>query len=172
MSVKVPGKPKWKEKMNVTAEEYFNIPWYIPNVNVVMMARTMEKELGKEKAHSILRKVGRELAEEYVKKVYSGKKIESLRDFIEVSAGDNPLYDRALIMEKTEASDYKYEFRVHSCLWAKTWKELGDPDIGYLWNCCFDLVEVELVNPKLRLTRKGTLMRGAPYCDFCYTWER
>ncbi len=33
-----------------TAEEYFNIPWFIPNINVVKMVRVMEKELGKEKA--------------------------------------------------------------------------------------------------------------------------
>ncbi len=44
-------------------------------------------------------------------------------------------------MEKMEASDERYEFRVHSCLWAKTWRELGAQDIGYTWNCCADLVE-------------------------------
>jgi hypothetical protein len=104
-----------------------------------------------------------------MKRRLGDKNINSLRDFMGLP---RPLiYEWALIREDVGASDEWYVFKIHSCLWAKTWMELGAPDIGYLTTCSSDHYAAVAVNPRLKLTRKGTIMQGAPYCDFCYTWS-
>ena len=158
---------KWKEKVDLTYEEYYKSPPH-PGEAYITLVREMEETLGAEKAHEILLESRRKHVEAIVKRRLGDKKINSLRDFIDLPRP--PIYQWALIREDVEASDERYVFKIHSCLWAKTWIELGAPDIGYLATCYSDHFVAEAMNPGLKLTRKGTIMQGAPCCDFCYTW--
>jgi hypothetical protein len=65
----VAANPKWKEKMDITYEEYFNPPWYIPHIGIVRIARELENELGKEKAHNIMGRCTNELAKLNMRKI-------------------------------------------------------------------------------------------------------
>jgi len=158
----------WKEKVNLTYEEYYKSPPH-PGEAYITLVREMEKILGKVKAHEILMESRRKHVGASVRRRLGDKKIISLRDFINLPRP--PIYQWALIREDVEASDERYVFKIHSCLWAKTWIELGAPDIGYLATCCSDHFAAKAMNPGLKLTRKGTIMQGAPCCDFCYTWS-
>ncbi|UCD45786.1 MAG: L-2-amino-thiazoline-4-carboxylic acid hydrolase [Candidatus Bathyarchaeota archaeon] len=48
---------------------------------------------------------------------------------------------------------------------------MGVADIGYLWNCKPDFALVQAMNPKLKMRRTKTLVRGDDCCDFIHTWE-
>ena len=164
------GNPKWKDKVDITYEEYFRSHPLTSPEGFVNLVRTMEEELGKERAHEILLKSRKKVVEKSVKRNMGDKRIKSLRDFMKRPRPS--IYQWALIREDEEASDDRYAFKIQSCLWAKTWGELDAQDIGYMVTCYSDNLSAEAMNPKLRLERKGTLMQGAPYCDFCFTWKK
>ena len=47
-------KEKWKEKVDLTYEQYINPPWLVPHKGIVALARALERELGKQKAHKVV----------------------------------------------------------------------------------------------------------------------
>lgn len=60
-------------------------------------------------------------------------------------------------------------FAVSRCRVAELFRELGEPRLGYELACAHDLAQTEaLAGDAVRLVRQGTLMRGAPACDFHY----
>jgi len=65
MSSDIPS--EWNEKVDITWKEYFNPPWMMPHIGIVKLARRLEQELGKEKAHKIVGEVAYELAFEDTK---------------------------------------------------------------------------------------------------------
>jgi len=58
----------WDDKVDMTWREYFNPPWHLPHIGIVRLARRMEEELGKERAHEIISEVAIELSIEWMKK--------------------------------------------------------------------------------------------------------
>lgn len=44
--------PKWKEKLDITYEEYFSPSPLIPHPGIVNLVREMEQPLGKERTHT------------------------------------------------------------------------------------------------------------------------
>ena len=48
---------EWDDKVEMTWREYFNPPWHLPHIGIVRLARRMEEELGKERAHEIISEV-------------------------------------------------------------------------------------------------------------------
>jgi hypothetical protein len=71
----------------------------------------------------------------------------------------------------TEESDTVIASRITECLYAKTFRDLGAPDIGYAWACHGDFAYDQAFNPKLRLIRDKTLMNGDDYCNPRRVWE-
>lgn len=57
------------------------------------------------------------------------------------------------------------------CLWADLFKEMDATEIGKEWICNSDFARARAWSPKLSLERTQTIMEGAPYCDFRYTWN-
>ena len=46
------------------------------------------------------------------------------------------------------------------------YKELGISELGYVLPCGRDFVMIEGFNPKIRPSRKQTIMEEAVFCDF------
>ena len=162
----------WKEKIDVSAEEYFMVPSFIPHPGLVKLVRILEDEIGVQRAHELLRQTVHELAKENVKK-YGDQQVETWEDYLSLkdSGEYSHIFSKAIKIEDHVVTDGERRFNVPYCLWAKTWKELDADDIGYIWNCYADDVLAELMSPKLRLTRPPTIMQGGKQCKFCYTWE-
>ncbi len=60
-------------------------------------------------------------------------------------------------------------FNVIRCDIATYFREIGEPTLGFgLW-CSLDTTMAEVIGEgEVQLTRCGTLMQGAPVCDFHY----
>jgi len=71
----------------------------------------------------------------------------------------------------TEESDTVIASRITECLYAKAFRDVGAPDIGYAWACHGDFAYDQAFNPKLRLIRDKTLMNGDKYCNPRRVWE-
>jgi L-2-amino-thiazoline-4-carboxylic acid hydrolase-like protein len=54
------------------------------------------------------------------------------------------------------------------CRYAQLYKELGEPELGFLLVCSADFRMAEGFDPDIKLTRTQTIMQGASHCDFRY----
>ncbi len=165
--------PKWKEKMDITYEEFFNQPVYIPNMGVVLLTRALERELGKEKAHEILFNTAKKANVDMIKGLKKHGDVNSLRDFLELvnELTDNPIFEHAVSGETVELTDDRLVHRNTKCLFAKAWREMDAADIGYLLNCRGDIIIAETASPHLTLKLSKTIMQGDEYCLYEYTWR-
>ena len=74
----------------------------------------------------------------------------------------------ALDLEVVAQTSEAFECNVTGCRYAEFFKELGEPEIGFLFCCGGDWAMAEGLSPDLELTRTQTIMQGAPHCDFRY----
>jgi hypothetical protein len=57
---------------------------------------------------------------------------------------------------------------VTRCRYAQFYKELGEPELGFLLVCSLDFPFAEGFGADMTLTRTQTIMQGASHCDFRY----
>ena len=65
-------------------------------------------------------------------------------------------------------SEDTFEVDVTGCRYAEFYKELGEPELGFLLVCSADFPMAEGFGPDIKLTRTQTIMQGASHCDFRY----
>jgi hypothetical protein len=74
----------------------------------------------------------------------------------------------ALDYEVIGQSQDAFAVDVTGCRYAEFYKELGEPELGFLLVCSADFDTVEGFGPDVELTRTQTIMQGASHCDFRY----
>ena len=65
-------------------------------------------------------------------------------------------------------SENSFEVDVTECQYAQFYKELGEPELGFLLVCSSDFPFAESLGPDIKLMRTQTIMQGGSHCDFCY----
>ncbi|MEN9894801.1 MAG: hypothetical protein RIR97_653 [Pseudomonadota bacterium] len=132
--------------------------------------RTMVAYLGKEQAQKILDEAISQAAidagRHFADKTEGGTSLRSFQDLQVLWTADN-----ALEIEVVKATDTEFEYHVHRCRYAETYKDMGLGDIGHLLSCNRDGVFCTGYDPRIKLTRSQTVMEGARYCDFKYTFD-
>lgn len=130
----------------------------------------MAKEIGVEKAQSILRaaieKAAIAAGADFAARTPGGT---SLRTFEELQVLWTK--DDALQVEVLKSTDSQYDYNVLRCRYAETYREMGLGDIGHLLSCNRDGVFCQGYDARIKLKRTQTLMGGASYCDFRYTFQ-
>ncbi len=93
----------------------------------------------------------------------------SLQGFIDMQ----PLWtaEGALTVEEVGRSENSYAFNVVRCRYSEMYKAMGLGEIGDLLSCQRDGTFCEGYDPKLKLERTQTIMKGASHCDFRFTYE-
>ena len=160
---------KWDSQFDKSYEQEFLWKY----TELVYLIREMEKELGKELTHEIVRKARDNFhTDRYAKLLSEKKAVESLQEYIEYSrdAMKSPPMSKSRTISELVEGPEEFSYRVNKCLWARTFRELGAADIGELL-CEGAFHQVSGVNPHLRFHRTKTLMKGDPYCDYKFTWE-
>lgn len=76
-----------------------------------------------------------------------------------------------LTREIIDETPQALELRVTECLWAKTFRETGAADRGYLLLCHTGFADCQGVNPQITLTRSKTLMQGGDGCEHRFVWD-
>ena len=77
---------------------------------------------------------------------------------------------------REDALDYRvidqshdtFAFDVTACRYAEFYKELGEPELGFLLVCSADFDLAEGFGPDVEFARTQTIMQGADHCDFRY----
>jgi hypothetical protein len=78
----------------------------------------------------------------------------------------------ALEIELLEQDDRRLAFNVTRCRYAELYQALGLAELGATLSCNRDFSLIGGFNPEATLERTQTIMEGAAYCDFRYTFPR
>jgi hypothetical protein len=155
---------------NLTYKEYIKTKYK----NLIILAHEMEKTLGTEKTHSIIKEA---FYQEMYKSVTEEMKelgpVEKFTDFIRIEKEDNerPSVTSTVTIAYERETDTELELHVTKCLEAEVFRELEAADLGYLIVCNPDHAYAKACNPRVKLRRSKTLMRGDPYCNHIWYWE-
>lgn len=136
---------------------------------LVPFIRRLERELGPERAHDLARQTIAEIAMEQGRAVAEALGREDLEGFGDVrdswggAGGD-------LTIDALRHDAEHLDFNVMRCRFAELYERLGARDLGFVLSCGRDFTLSEGYSPRLHLVRTQTIMQGAAYCDFRYTY--
>jgi hypothetical protein len=134
---------------------------------LVPLVKALQAELGEERANALVRRalgdIYRRLGEEF-------RRTKNEKNLGNSMASAFAAYARedALDYKVIEQSQDAFEFDVTGCRYAEFYKELGEPELGFLLVCSADLPMAEGFGPDIKFTRTQTIMQGASHCDFRY----
>jgi L-2-amino-thiazoline-4-carboxylic acid hydrolase len=134
---------------------------------LVPLVKALQAELGKERANSIVRKALGDLYRGFGEQFWRAKNEKNLGKAI-ASAFTTYARDDALHYDIIEQSENSFAFDVTRCRYAEFYKELGEPELGFLLVCAADFDTAEGFGPDVKLTRTQTIMQGASHCNFRY----
>jgi len=138
---------------------------------LVPLVKTLQAELGQDHANALVRRalgrLYRELGEKWWRAQEApdlGRNVASL--FGKFASGS------ALDYEVVKQTPDAFEFDVTGCRYARFYKELGEPELGFLLVCSADFPMAEGFGADVQLTRTQTIMQGAARCDFRYALKK
>ena len=138
---------------------------------LVPVVKALQAEMGEERANALVRKalgdVYRRLGERWWRERASGHVGDMLAlAFASFATGD------AIDYSVRARSQDTYEIDVTGCRYAQFYKELGEPELGFLLVCSSDFPFADGFGADIKLTRTQTIMEGASHCDFRYKRQK
>jgi hypothetical protein len=134
---------------------------------LVPLVKALQAELGEARANALVRWTLGDLYRGYGEEFAKSKKESDLGTFV-ASAFRTYARDDALQYDVIEQSPDAYAFNVRRCRYAEFYKELGEPELGFLLVCAADFAVADGFGADVKLTLTQTIMQGAPHCDFRY----
>ena len=162
---------KFNEKADVTYLNLFKETFR----KEVKLARLLEKELGKEKAHELVYRSHVQDDLELITRQLKGKKtIESFNEFkaLMKQLHENPVARKMFIINYPVDNDEEIMFLTKECILAEVFKEMNAQDLGYVMCCQPDFVTTPAYCQNVYLKRTKTLMKGDDHCDTTYCWRK
>src|SRR5258708_32450771 len=130
---------------------------------LVPLVKTLQAELGEERANAIVRKALGDLYRKIGEKWWRKQEARNLGEKM-ASAFDRFAAGDALDYEVINQAPDAFEINVTECRYAKFYKEIGAPELGFLLTCGADFRMAEGFAPDVQLTRTQTIMQGASHC--------
>ena len=134
---------------------------------LVPLVKALQAELGAARANALVRKTLAELYRGYSVEFAKAKNETDLGKFV-ASAFRTYARDDALAYDVIEQTPDAYAINIKRCRYAEFYKELGEPELGFLLVCTADFAVADGFGDNVKLTRTQTIMQGADHCDFRY----
>jgi hypothetical protein len=134
---------------------------------LIPLIKTLQAELGEARANALVKKALGEVFRRYGEEFWRAKNETNLGKAIS-SAFRTYARDDALDYRVNAQSQDAFEIDVTRCRYAEFYKELGEPELGFLLVCSADFTTAEGFGGDVELTRTQTIMQGASHCDFRY----
>ncbi len=134
---------------------------------LVPLVKALQAELGERRANDLVRRALGDLYRGYGDEYRRIKNEANLGKAV-ASAFASYARNDALEYHVIEQSHDSFAMNVTRCRYAEFYKELGEPELGFLLVCSADFPVAEGLGPDIELTRTQTIMQGASYCDFRY----
>jgi hypothetical protein len=134
---------------------------------LVPLVKALQAELGEERASRLVSRALGDVYRRYGEEFWRAK---NEKDLGKVMASAFTAFARgdALDYRVIEQSRDAFEIDVTGCRYAEFYKELDEPELGFLLVCSADFSTAEGYDPDIKLTRTQTIMQGASHCDFRY----
>lgn len=132
---------------------------------LVPLVKALRAELGEARANDVVRKALGETHRKMGRKAWQRHGVQLDRTWKAFGAGG--AHKIQVLKDTAEA----YEMNVTECQYAKFYRELGEPELGFLLVCSQDFTFFEGYEG-VELKRTQTIMQGASHCDFRYRLER
>jgi hypothetical protein len=166
MDVETIAKHKFLEGSNMTFQEVFDFAFK----KLIPVLQGLAKELGEDHFLTALKKVAFQSALKAGQDAARQLPCNDLSAFTGSGSEPSHFAKHVLTREIVEDTPQAFELKVTECLWAKTFREMGAADIGYLLLCHTDYADCQGFNPKITLTRSKTLMQGDDCCNHRFVW--
>jgi hypothetical protein len=127
----------------------------------------MQAELGEARANALVRKALGDTYRRYGEAFWRAKNEKNVGTAV-ASAFATYARDDALDYTIIEQSKDAFVFDVTRCRYAEFYRELGEPELGFLLVCSADFDTAQGFGADIKLTRTQTIMQGASHCDFRY----
>ncbi len=134
---------------------------------LVPLVKAMEAELGEARANALVRKALGDTYRRYGEAFWRAKNEKNVGTAV-ASAFATYARDDALDYTIIEQSKDAFVFDVTRCRYAEFYRELGEPELGFLLVCSADFDTAQGFGADIKLTRTQTIMQGASHCDFRY----
>jgi hypothetical protein len=134
---------------------------------LVPLVKALQAELGEERANTLVRRALGAIYRGYGQEFWRTKNEKNLGKIM-ASAFATYAREDALDYSVIEQSQDAFEIDVTGCRYAEFYKELGEPELGFLLVCSADFHTADGFGPDIELTRTQTIMQGASHCDFRY----
>jgi hypothetical protein len=134
---------------------------------LVPLVKALQAELGEARANNIVRKALGDIYRRHGEAFWQAKDEKNLGNIM-ASAFATYARGDALDYRVIEQSEDAFEIDVRGCRYAEFYKELGEPELGFLLVCSADFDTADGFSPDIHLTRTQTIMQGASHCDFRY----
>jgi hypothetical protein len=138
---------------------------------LVPLVKALRAELGEERANAIIRRALADIYRRYGEEFWRTKNEQNLGKAM-ASAFATYARDNALDYQVIEQSPNVFAIDITRCHYAEFYRELGEPELGFILVCTADFATVEGFGPDIELTRTQTIMQGATHCDFRYQRSR
>jgi L-2-amino-thiazoline-4-carboxylic acid hydrolase len=138
---------------------------------LVPLVKALQAELGERQANALVRRALGDIYRRYGEEFWRTKREQNVGNvmasaFATFARGD------ALDYQVREQSQDVFAIDVTGCRYAEFYRELGEPELGFLLVCSADFLMAEGFAPDIALTRTQTIMQGASHCDFRYRRQR
>ena len=139
---------------------------------LIPLVKALQAELGEERANAIVRKALGNLYRTYGEKWWRAQGARNLGEKMASAFADTFAAGNALDYEVIRQAPDAFEVNVTECRYAKFYKEIGAPELGFLLTCSADFSMTEGFGADVQLTRTQTIMQGAGHCDFRYILKK
>jgi hypothetical protein len=134
---------------------------------LVPLVKALQQELGEQRANALVRRALGDVYRRFGDEFWRTKNEKDLGKNM-ASAFAAFARDDALEYQLRAQSPDAFAIDVTRCRYAEFYKELDEPELGFLLVCSADFRMAEGFGPDIRLTRTQTIMQGASHCDFRY----
>ena len=134
---------------------------------LVPLVKALQAELGEARANALVRKTLGDLYRKYGEEFWRSKNEDNLGKFM-ASGFKTFARDDALDYKVVEQTQDALAIDVTGCRYAEFYKELGEPELGFLLISTADFAVADGFGSDVTLTRTQTIMQGASHCDFRY----
>jgi hypothetical protein len=134
---------------------------------LVPLVKTLQADLGEERANALVRKALGERYRKYGERWWRRQGERGLGEKM-AAAFDGFAAGGALDYEVLDNGREAFDVNVTGCRYARFYREIGAPELGFLLVCSSDVDMAEGFGPEVQFSRTQTIMQGASHCDFRY----
>ena len=134
---------------------------------LVPLVKALQAELGAARANALVQNALGDLYRKYGEEFWRSKSEKNLGKFM-ASGFKTFARDDALDYKVVDQTQDTLAVDVTRCRYAEFYKELGEPELGFLLVCSADFAMADGFGGDVELTRSQTIMQGADHCDFRY----